>query len=250
MAKKLRVGIFSFSCCEGCQLEMFQMEGELFDLFREINLVNSRLIGKKGGEFPETDIAIVEGSIISAEEKKELLEIRKNAKFLMAIGACAVTGGVPGVRNNISPSIKKKIRGQMKKHHLENVHKVADVVKVDYSLKGCPINAPEFVYVMNQIVRGITPKDVDVPVCVECKHNENLCRFKKNLACLGPITFGGCNSVCINEGFMCNGCRGFRPDGNFKTTIERIRRTGMNENDLKILLDSFYSWGTRGKKDA
>ncbi len=245
MAKKLKVGVFSFSCCEGCQLEMFQMEGEILDLFGEINLVNSRLIGKRG-KFNELDIAIVEGSIISAKEKKELKEIREKAKFLMAIGACAVTGGVPGVRNNISPSIKKKIRGQMKKHHLEKVHNLAEIVKVDYNLKGCPINYKEFVVVMNQIVRGITPKDVDIPVCVECKHNENLCLYKKNKACLGPITFGGCDSVCINEGFMCNGCRGFRPDGNLKTTLKRIKRTGMDEKDLRILLDSFHSLGARG----
>jgi len=249
MKKKLKIGIFSFSCCEGCQLEMFQMEEELLELLKDIDLVYSRLIGK-GGKFPNTDVAIVEGSIISKKEARELKEIRKKAEFLMTIGACADTAGVPGIRNNISSEVERKIKEQMKRHHLKKVHKVSDIVKVDYALKGCPINTPEFIEVMNQIVRGIIPKDVDVPVCIECKHNENLCLYKKNEACLGPITFGGCNSVCINEGFMCNGCRGFRPDANFDYLFKRIKKTGISKKDFNILLDSFYSWGARGGKNA
>jgi len=51
-------------------------------------------------------------------------------------------------------------------------------------------------------------------VCVECKAKENECLYDSGVACMGPITRGGCEADCPSNGSACLGCRGLVPDPN------------------------------------
>ena len=85
MAKKgkLKVGIFSFTCCEGCQFTILFLDN-LMDLFKKANFVYFDLINEKNRE--ETfDLAFVEGAITTKKEIKKLKAIRKKSKFLVAM---------------------------------------------------------------------------------------------------------------------------------------------------------------------
>ena len=85
---------------------------------------------------------------------------------------------------------------------------VNKVVKVDYFIHGCPVYIPEVLNVIKCVLMGKPYVAPNYAVCMECKMNENVCRYEKDEECMGPLTRAGCNSWCINNGNRCYGCRG------------------------------------------
>ena len=82
---KPKIAIFDFACCEGCQLQLVNLEEELLDLLSVADVVEWReAMSEKSDEY---DIAIVEGSITRLEDEERLKMIRSRAKILIALGA-------------------------------------------------------------------------------------------------------------------------------------------------------------------
>src|SRR3989338_294411 len=107
---KPKVGFFSFTSCEGCQLVVLSMADKLLDLLGAFEVVNFREASSYKGE--DYEIAIVEGAVSTVHEIDELREIRRRAKILIALGACAHIGGVNCIRNFQNQyEIKKEICG-------------------------------------------------------------------------------------------------------------------------------------------
>ena len=94
---KKRVAFFDFSSCEGCQLQIADLEEEILDLIEIVDVVSFREVMKEHSE--EYDIAIIEGSIMRPMDEQRLRRIRSHAKLLVAFGACATIGGVNKIRN-------------------------------------------------------------------------------------------------------------------------------------------------------
>ncbi|MHB9130503.1 MAG: NADH-quinone oxidoreductase subunit B family protein [Armatimonadota bacterium] len=241
---KPKVAIFDFACCEGCQLQIVNMEEELLDLISVVEPVEWR---EAMSEQSETyDIAIIEGSITRDEDAERLREIREQAKILIALGACATIGGVNKLKNNFeSPDeVQRYVYGDAAHSpHLATapVKAVGEVVKVDYLVHGCPINLKEFTYVVRCLALGTEPVIPNYPVCVECKMRENICRYEYGEICLGPVIRAGCNAPCPTAGFWCFGCRGYVDEPNVnaaKDVMERYRKTF---NDLQHRLFLFNS---------
>ena len=90
--EKPKVGVFGFTGCEGCQLQIANKEETLLDLLGAIEEKNFRLISSD--KLDDYDIAFVEGSITTDDEADQLKKIRSQAKILVAMGACASCGGI------------------------------------------------------------------------------------------------------------------------------------------------------------
>src|SRR4030043_2011316 len=106
-----RVAIFDFSCCEGCQLQIVNLEEEILDLVDVVHVVEWReAMSEQSREY---DIAIIEGSITRPEDEKRLEIIRTRAKTLIALGACATIGGVNKLKNNFNlADVKQCVYGK------------------------------------------------------------------------------------------------------------------------------------------
>ncbi len=105
------VAIFDFACCEGCQLQIVNLEEELLDLIDAVNVVEWREAMSETSR--EYDIAIIEGSITRVEDEKRLEIIRTRAKVLIALGACATIGGVNKLKNNFElDDVKRCVYGR------------------------------------------------------------------------------------------------------------------------------------------
>ena len=103
---KPRVAIFDFACCEGCQLQIVNLEEEILDLLGVADVVEWReAMSEQSHEY---DIAIVEGSITRPEDEERIEIIRSRAKILVALGACATIGGVNKLKNNFDLNEVKK----------------------------------------------------------------------------------------------------------------------------------------------
>lgn len=233
--KKPRLAIFDFACCEGCQLQIINLEEELLELLTLVEPVEWReAMAEQSDEY---DIAIIEGSITRPEDEERIKDIRKKAKILIAMGACATFGGINKLKNNFPlDDVKKTVYGKdANLPHLETsaTKGVDEVVKVDYKIEGCPIEKNEFAYIIRSLLMGRHPDIPNHPVCVECKLKENECRFEYGEICLGPITRAGCGARCPSAGSWCYGCRGFIPDPNVNAAKDVMEKYGKTIEDLK-----------------
>ncbi len=241
---KPKIAIFDFACCEGCQLQIVNLEEEILSLLGGADVVEWReAMSEKSDEY---DIAIIEGSITRMEDEERLKRIRGCAKVLIALGACAMTGGVNKLKNNFDDfeEVKKCVYGKAAgKPHLRTAvtKAVGEVVQVDYAVPGCPIDGKEFTYIVRSLLMGKKPEIPDYPVCVECKANGNPCLWQYDQVCLGPIIRAGCGARCPSNGFRCFGCRGYVDNPNVDAAKDVINRFGLNLDDLKTKMVLFGS---------
>ncbi|MCG8432175.1 MAG: cytochrome B [Candidatus Omnitrophica bacterium] len=229
---KPKLAFFDFSDCEGCQLQFANMGDTLLELLELVEIVNFREIMSEDRQ--DYDIAFVEGSITTDKGVERVKKIREQAKIVVELGACASIGGVNGIKNRQPLDVaKKRVYGDMA--HTVNTIKtmpVHEVVKVDYTINGCPVYLPEVVAVVKCILMGRPYNVPNYPVCVECKMNENVCRYEKDMECMGPVTRAGCNSWCVNSGNRCYGCRGLVDNPAANAQKEILTRYGLQMEDI------------------
>ena len=241
---KPKIAIFDFACCEGCQLQIVNLEEEILDLLGGADVVEWReAMSEKSDEY---DIAIIEGSITRSEDEDRIKMIRSRAKVLIALGACAVIGGINKLKNNFDDldEVKACVYGKdARKPHLATapVKSVGEVVQVDFNVHGCPIDRREFTYIVRSLLMGKKPEIPEYPVCVECKAAGNPCLWQYDQVCLGPVIRAGCGARCPSSGFRCFGCRGYIDAPNVDAAKDVITRYGLNIDDLKTKMVLFGS---------
>jgi sulfhydrogenase subunit delta len=233
---KPRVAIFDFACCEGCQLQLVNLEEELLNVLTLVDPVQWR--EAMSDQSDEYDIAFIEGSITRPEDEERVKKIRERAKVLIALGACATIGGVNKLKNLFQfDDVKETVYGKdAGLPHLATAatKAVDEVVDVDYKIHGCPIDKKEFTYILRCLIAGKTPVIPSYPVCVECKRNGTICRYEYNEICMGPITRAGCGAKCpTSGGFWCFGCRGLVDNPNINAAKDVMDTYGKTIEDLK-----------------
>ena len=211
MPKKRKKPVICFTSltdCEGCLFAILDLGQRFFDLLKYFELGNFDLI-EELPERPHYDIAIIEGTPITKENFKRLKELRKKSDLLISLGACAHLGGIQQIKNWQDKNKKiyqvyKKIKG------LDNpdIQPIGKIVKVDFDIPQCPLNNEEFLKIMYQLKEGRMPKIPRRPVCYECQIGEYECLLQKGQPCLGPISIGGCQAICLENGMYCEACRG------------------------------------------
>ncbi|MEA3558999.1 MAG: NADH:ubiquinone oxidoreductase [Candidatus Thermoplasmatota archaeon] len=240
---KPKVAFFDFASCEGCQLQVVNLEEKLLDLIEVVEVVSFREAMKEHSD--DYDIAFIEGSIQRPMDEDRLKKIRGNAKILVAMGACACIGGVNRLRNEWSvEEVKKEVYkdADIKGNPLFDVFPtkaVNEVVDVDFYIPGCPIDKNEFTKIVSQIAIGRTPRLPNYPVCVECKKNENICVFELGKFCLGPVTRAGCNAICPSFQDGCEGCRGFLDDPKMEAQKDVLRKYGIKLDEMMKKMNMF-----------
>jgi len=151
--KKLRIGWFSFSCCEDSTIVFTELLNDYFeDWAKVVEFAHVRVLKGKN-DLKNLDVAFVEGAIANKKDERKLKEIRRNCKKLVAIGSCANTGGPPSQRNNFPKELQKEIEELIKKFRLsKKVYKLEDLVKVDEKVPGCPMSEEKFLQVLNKLL--------------------------------------------------------------------------------------------------
>lgn len=224
---KPKVAFFDFAGCEGCQLQIINLEETILDLASKVEIVNFReAISDRGENY---DIAFVEGSITRKSDEARLRKIREKASALVALGACACIGGINALKNFQKMEDVKRIVYGDKSHYFDTypTRPIDVVVPVDYYVRGCPITKDEFLKVAKALLLGKRPEIPNYPVCVECKMKENVCLFEKGMTCLGPVTRAGCGAICPVNGDGCQGCRGLVDDPNINAQKDILQKYGL-----------------------
>lgn len=229
---KPRVAFFDFASCEGCQLQVINLEEDLLQVVEAVEVVSFREAMK--GHSKDYDIAFVEGSITRESDEERLNGIRRCAKVLVALGSCAALGGINSLKNfHDQAYVKKLVYGDKALlYETYPARPLKAVVPVDFEIPGCPINRNEFVMVVKAFLLGKKPEIPNFPVCAECKLAENICVFEKGMTCMGPVTRAGCGACCVTEGSFCWGCRGLVDDPNADSQREVLATHGLSVQDV------------------
>jgi len=241
---KPSVAFFDFTCCEGCQLDTLNIDGEtLVDLVSAINIVEFReVITAKADRY---DIAFVEGSITRESEIPRLKDIRERSGMVIALGACAHIGGINCLKNHLEMDEALEIvYGEDAKYYdTIQARPISAVIPVDFVVPGCPINTAELLRIIKEILLGKTPELPNHPVCVECKMAGNVCVFEQGKTCLGPVIRAGCNAICVTAGRHCWGCRGLVDDPNIDSQKDVLTKYGLTVDQVveKFKIYNTYS---------
>lgn len=240
---KPKVAFFDFACCEGCQLTVLDSLQTHVDLLNAVQIVQFREAMTEKGE--DYQIAFIEGSCTREEDEERLREIREQAAIVVALGACAHTGGVNALRN-LQPSlqnVRQYVYGdKWDWYDSYAARPISAVIKVDAVIPGCPIDRSEFLDVVKKVLLGKVPTIPDYPVCVECKLKENVCMFDKGGTCLGPITRAGCDAICPSYGDGCEGCRGLIPHPNENAMKDVLEKAGLTVEQLMSKMTMFNGY--------
>jgi sulfhydrogenase subunit delta len=227
------VAFFDFTCCEGCQLDTLNIEGQdLVDLLDVVNIVEWREVVT--GKAEHYDIAVVEGSISRESEIPRLQDIRQRADVVIALGACACIGGINCLKNHLAMDEALQIvyGTDAKNYDTIPARPIDAVIPVDYYVHGCPVNTVELLRIVKELLLGKTPEIPNYPVCVDCRMAGNICVFERGKTCLGPVIRAGCNAICVTAGRHCWGCRGLVDEPNLDAQKDVLKTYGLTVEEV------------------
>lgn len=164
--RKLIVATAPLCGCFGCHMSLLDIDERIFDLVKVVEFDRSPITDIK--TIGKCDIGLIEGGVANAQNVHDLREFRANCDILVAVGSCAITGGVPAMRNQFelkdcleeayihaigveNPHVPNDVEIPLL---LDKVHPIHEVVRVDYFLPGCPPQAETFWKFLTDLVAG------------------------------------------------------------------------------------------------
>ncbi len=239
-----RLAVFKFASCDGCQLSLLDCEDELLAAAEAVEIAYFPEASSRMEPGPY-DLALVEGSITTPHDAQRIQEVRRCSRFVVTIGACATAGGIQSLKNwaHHEDYLKWVYARPEFISTLATSTPIADHIRVDYELRGCPINRHQLLEVILAFVRGQRPKLATHSVCLDCKLKGTVCvEVAQGIPCLGPITHTGCGAICPTYDRGCYGCFGPAAQPNCRSLTDHCLQTGTSASTLLPLLRNFNGY--------
>lgn len=252
MPTKPRVGIFGLTGCAGDQLVILNCEDQLLDLVGALDIRDFLMASSANDEQCELDLALVEGAVLSRRDEENLRRIRARSKLLVALGTCAVWGGVAAMEGNgfaRSAAHRAKLLTSVygapgSSYDSAPAAALREFVKVDLSISGCPIEKEQILSAVAHLLNGNPPLYPAYAVCTECRIRENNCLLiERGLVCCGPLALAGCKARCPEMNVPCIGCRGPADDANVKSALAMFEERGVSRDAVARKLRTFAPQG-------
>jgi len=260
---KPQVAFYWCASCGGCEEAVVDLAEKVLDVVAAVDIVfwPVALDFKKADveAMPDKSIAVafINGAVRLSEQEEMAKLLRRKSQVVIAFGACAQLGGIPGLANlwdrqtifdwyyrkgpSVAadggvPATKIKVpEGELELPEFWDTAKALDqVIDVDYYLPGCPPTPKLLADAVGVLLRGDLPPKGSVlagtrALCHECPLNESKpeklllkdirrvhltkvdpekCLLAQGLLCLGPVTRGGCEALCVKGNMPCTGCFG------------------------------------------
>ena len=243
---KLKIAAFKFSSCDGCQLQILNLEDDLLALTEAVE-IDFFLEARRREGSPPYDIGFVEGSVSTPEEEERIRQIRRECKTLITIGACATSGGIQALRNwvDVDEFCRYVYPRPEYIETLVTSTPIASHVFVDYELRGCPINPMQLLELVSAALAGRHPNISTHSLCIECKRSGNPCVLvSQGKPCLGPVTQVGCGgALCPSHDRACYGCFGPMEQPNMMSLGRWFTgQLGYDARDMRRMLRLFNGY--------
>ena len=156
--------------CAGCHMSLLDMDERLVALLEKVQLTSTPITDLKHPSPEGVTVGILEGAISNTTNEEVAKLMRERCQILVALGDCAVFGGIPTMRNfrSLQEALKRayvetestvdgKIPMSPELGRPVPVRAVDQVVKVDVYLPGCPPSADAIYYVLTELLAGRMP---------------------------------------------------------------------------------------------
>ena len=270
---KPKVAFYWCASCGGCEEAIVDLAEGILKVVEAVDIVfwpvalDFKRSDVEAMPDASIDVSFVNGAIRLSEQETMAKLMRRKSKMVIAYGACAYQGGIPGLANltekeaildyvyRQAPSNsdgaanRPQLHTRVQEGELElpefydMVKALDDVIEVDYYIPGCPPTPKITLRAIEAILQGQLPEKGavlagDRALCYECDLNStkpekllvselkrvhqvipepDKCLLAQGIMCLGPVTRGGCEALCVHGGMPCTGCFG---------PVERVRDYG------------------------
>lgn len=256
-SEKLKFAFYWAASCGGCEIAVLDIDEKILDITKNADIVfwpvalDTKYKDVEAMADESIDVCFFNGAIRTSENKHIAKLLRKKSKILISFGACAVSGGIPGLANlanreevfktvylenpsTVNPEkTLPKTASKIKEGELslpefyDTVKSLDQVVDVDYYLPGCPPPPWLILDAFNAIVENKLPEKGAVlaplkSVCDECrfKLSEKKISSVKRIYELEKIEdkcFLEQNVICMGPATR-SGCRGRCMEANMPCT--------------------------------
>lgn len=274
--RKPKLAVWKFASCDGCQLSLLDCEDQLLTVAGEVEIAYFPEASRAVVRGPY-DLSLVEGSITTPHDEARIHRVRRASKHLVTIGACATAGGIQALRNfkDVSEFISIVYAQPAYIETLRKSTPIADHVRVDFELRGCPINKQQLLEVISAFLHERRPNAPPHSVCMECKRRGTVCvmvasprpdrgsavppgatdggaglRVAHSTPCLGPVTHAGCGAICPAYHRGCYGCFGPKETPNTASLSAWWSHLGVPEADLVRAFRGFNAYAEAFRKES
>jgi sulfhydrogenase subunit delta len=252
MSGKPKLAVFKFASCDGCQLSLLSAEDQLLELAGRVEIAHFLEATSRIVDGPY-DVTLVEGSITTPHDVERIREVRRQSAYLVTIGACATAGGIQSLRNwaNHQEFLQAVYASPEYISSLAHSTPIAAHVKVDFELRGCPINQNQLVEVLASLLAGRQPRVPRHTVCLDCKLRGTVCvMVAQGQPCLGPVTHTGCDAICPSFNRGCYGCYGPAAQPNLISLTTEFSATGVPREQVIRSLRSFNGYADEFRQES
>ncbi|MCU0522731.1 MAG: hypothetical protein MUF84_18840 [Anaerolineae bacterium] len=215
-----RFAVLQLSGCAGCEVSLINAD----EWVNRFELVYMPLVISVY-DVPEVDVLLISGGVRTDEDLYKLRQAVRRARQVVAVGTCAISGGVANLGDR--DEVRELFLAGAQRYHVPRLlpksHPVDSYVHVDLYLPGCPPTSELFMAVLDE---GREFKASKI-VCQECGRTKlrdmrptslvgfqrghvlpDICLINQGYLCVGSSTRGGCRAPCPRAGHPCVGCRG------------------------------------------
>lgn len=246
------LAVWKFSSCDGCQLTLLDCEDELLTVVNEVDVAYFLEATRAQVEGPY-DLSLVEGSVTTPADAERIQQVRAASRHLVTIGACATSGGIQALRNgsNVDDFVSSVYARPDYISTLATSTGIADHVRVDFELRGCPIDRMQLLEVISAFLAGRRPSIPAYSVCIECKRRGTVCvMVARGTPCLGPVTQAGCHGLCPAYTRGCFGCFGPMESPNTVPLGKTLIPLGVTHREVGRLFRTFNTNAPAFREEA
>jgi len=212
--KKLQLAFYWAASCGGCEIAVLDIDEKILDVIEIADIlfwpvaIDTKYKDVEAMEDKSIDVCFFNGAIRTEEQEHIAHLLRKKSKILVAFGACATNGGIPGLANianrdevfNVAyidnpstdnpkravpkTSVKIKEGTLTLPEFYDTVKTLNQTVDVDYYLPGCPPTPEQVLTAVTAIVENKLPPKGSVigplkSVCDECRFEKTEKKIKE-----------------------------------------------------------------------
>ena len=170
MAKKITIASDWMAGCAGCHMSFLDIDERIVDIIEKADLTSTPITDLKHPSAEGVDVGILEGAVNNSSTEHVAKQMRERCKILIALGDCAVFGGIVTMRNFVRTEdalrrayieSESTVEGRIPRHEdlavMQNARALDQVVPVDIYIPGCPPSADAIYYVLSELLAGRQP---------------------------------------------------------------------------------------------
>lgn len=163
------------AACAGCHMSLLDIDERIIKIAELVDIRATPITDLKEPDKEGVDVGVLTGAVNLTTNEEVAHRMRERCKILVALGDCAVFGGVIAMRNffKLEDALKRayvetestdeegKIPDDPEIGRPTKVRALKEVVKVDVSIPGCPPDADIIFYALAELAQGRIPEIKD-----------------------------------------------------------------------------------------